>query len=194
LRLGLSLDGVNPFSMQRSTHSTWPVMVLVYNLPPWLVTKKFFVSLYILISGKESPTSDNIDVYLSPLVEELLELSASVDVFDSLADIRIERPRFKMRDLLLWTISDFPAYGLISGLCTNGYLACPICGPRTISRAARGPKKLKQVFVGSCQWTRRGHPYQFNLQFNGFEEHESAPHWQSAAEILEAASIRERFL
>jgi hypothetical protein len=59
LRMGVSLDGVNPFSMQRSTHSTWPVMVLLYNLPPWLVTKKFFVSLSLLISGKESPTLES---------------------------------------------------------------------------------------------------------------------------------------
>jgi hypothetical protein len=80
LRMGVSLDGVNPFSMQRSTHSTWPVMVLLYNLPTWLVTKKFFVSLSLLISGKESPTSKNIDIFLSPLVEEFLELWEGIDV------------------------------------------------------------------------------------------------------------------
>jgi hypothetical protein len=40
LRMGLSLDSMNPFSMQRSTHSTWPVMVVLYNLLLWLCTKK----------------------------------------------------------------------------------------------------------------------------------------------------------
>jgi hypothetical protein len=99
-----------------------------------------------------------------------------------------------MRGLLLWTISDFPAYGLISGLCTKGYLACPVCGPRTISRATRGPKKHKQVFVGARRWTRRTHPYRVNLRFNGAEEHESAPPRQSATDILHGASLRERFL
>ena len=29
-----STDGVNPFGSQRSTHSTWPVFVWMYNLPP----------------------------------------------------------------------------------------------------------------------------------------------------------------
>jgi hypothetical protein len=53
----------------------------------------------------------------------------------------------------MWTVSDFLAYGLISGLCTKGYLACPICGPNTISREAKGPKKLKQVFLGTRRWT-----------------------------------------
>ena len=32
--LGASIDGVNPFGSQRSTHSTWPVFVWMYNLPP----------------------------------------------------------------------------------------------------------------------------------------------------------------
>jgi hypothetical protein len=85
LRMALSLDRLNPFSMQRSTHSTWPVMILIYNLPPWLLTKRFFVSLCLLIFSKDSPTSENIDVFLAPLVEELLELWDGVDTFDASA-------------------------------------------------------------------------------------------------------------
>lgn len=42
LRLGLATDGLNPFSIKRSTWSTWPVVLLNYNLPPWLTTKKHF--------------------------------------------------------------------------------------------------------------------------------------------------------
>src|ERR1041385_4829719 len=34
LKLGVSTDGVNPYSNQSSTHSTWPVFVWIYNLPP----------------------------------------------------------------------------------------------------------------------------------------------------------------
>ncbi|KAK1668660.1 hypothetical protein QYE76_056819 [Lolium multiflorum] len=34
IRLGASTDGVNPFGSQSSTHSTWPVFVWMYNLPP----------------------------------------------------------------------------------------------------------------------------------------------------------------
>jgi hypothetical protein len=34
IRLGVSTDGVNPFGNQSSTHSTWPVFVCIYNLPP----------------------------------------------------------------------------------------------------------------------------------------------------------------
>jgi hypothetical protein len=72
LRLGMALDGVNPFPHMNTTHSTWPILMFLYNLPPYLVTKKFFIQLCILISGKMSPTNENIDVFIRPLVEELL--------------------------------------------------------------------------------------------------------------------------
>ena len=36
---GLSADGINPFGEQSSNHSTWPVTLCLYNLPPWLCMK-----------------------------------------------------------------------------------------------------------------------------------------------------------
>ena len=36
LRLGLSADGINPHSTLSSRYSCWPVLVVNYNLPPWL--------------------------------------------------------------------------------------------------------------------------------------------------------------
>jgi hypothetical protein len=74
LRLGLSLDGVNPFPHANTTHSTWPMLLMIYNLPPHLVTKKFFLQLCILISGKDSPSQENIGVFLRPLLDELQRL------------------------------------------------------------------------------------------------------------------------
>jgi hypothetical protein len=82
LRFGMALDGVNPFLHTNSTHSTWPVLMLLYNLPPYPVTKKKFIQLCILISRKTSPTNENIDVFIRPLVEELLELWGGVDAQD----------------------------------------------------------------------------------------------------------------
>lgn len=34
VRLGLSSDGFNPFGTMSSVHSTWPVVLMPYNLPP----------------------------------------------------------------------------------------------------------------------------------------------------------------
>lgn len=52
IRLGMALDSVNPFSNQPLSHSTWPVVLLNYNLPLWLVTKRFFLMLVLIIHGK----------------------------------------------------------------------------------------------------------------------------------------------
>ncbi|CAA7013156.1 unnamed protein product [Microthlaspi erraticum] len=39
LRLGISTDGMNPFSMQNTNHSTWPVLLVNYNTPPTMCMK-----------------------------------------------------------------------------------------------------------------------------------------------------------
>jgi hypothetical protein len=41
--LGLAIDGVNPFGEKNNAWSTWLVLLLIYNLSPWLVTKKFML-------------------------------------------------------------------------------------------------------------------------------------------------------
>jgi hypothetical protein len=46
----------------------------LYYLPPYLVTKKFFIQLCILISGKDAPTLESIEIVLQPLIEELQKL------------------------------------------------------------------------------------------------------------------------
>jgi hypothetical protein len=43
VHLTLSVDGVNPFKLTCSTWSTWPVMLLNYNIPLWLTTKRFLL-------------------------------------------------------------------------------------------------------------------------------------------------------
>ena len=63
LRLSLATDGINPHGVQSSTHNTWPVIVMIYNLPPHLIMKRKFMMLSMLISGPRQPGND-IDVYL----------------------------------------------------------------------------------------------------------------------------------
>jgi len=38
-----------------------------------------------------------------------------------------QRKIFQMKATLMWTINDFPAYGMLSGWSTAGRLSCPIC-------------------------------------------------------------------
>jgi hypothetical protein len=106
VHFALAADGVNPFKQSRSTWSTWPVMLLNYNLPPWLSTKKVFVILCLLIPGKQSVTFECFDVYLEPLVEELLELWSGVLAFDITKEEGLLN--FTLWAMLIWTIHDFP--------------------------------------------------------------------------------------
>jgi hypothetical protein len=73
LRFCLSTNGFNPFAEKSSSHSTWPMTLCIYNLPPWLCMKQMFIMMLVLIQGPRQPGND-IDVYLRPLVDELLQL------------------------------------------------------------------------------------------------------------------------
>jgi hypothetical protein len=68
IRFAMSTNGVKPFGNQSSTHSTWPIMLSLYNFPPWLCKKQKYMMLTILVSGPKQP--DRIDVYLRPLVND----------------------------------------------------------------------------------------------------------------------------
>ena len=66
-----------------TTYSTWPVMLVPYNLPPWLCMKRSSLILSLVIPGPIS-LGIAIDVYLQPLVEELSELwDVGVEAFDA---------------------------------------------------------------------------------------------------------------
>jgi hypothetical protein len=137
MHLGLALDGMNPYSEKRSTCSLTPVIVFNYNLPPWMVTKKYFVILCLLIPTQFRLTGSNFDVFLQPLVDELQQLWSRPGVPTRDARALMGMSVFNLRAVLLWTLHDFPAYGLISGLTVGGFKACPVCGPQTISRRSR---------------------------------------------------------
>ncbi|KAL0293325.1 UNVERIFIED_CONTAM: hypothetical protein Sradi_6944600, partial [Sesamum radiatum] len=128
IRMGLAADGFNLFRTLSVTHSTWPVILIPYNLPPWLCMKQPNFILSTLIDGPKSP-GNKIDVYLQPLVEELNELWNGVMTYDVSST-----QMFNMRAALLWTISDFPGYAMLSGWGTKGAYACPNCGKDTRSK------------------------------------------------------------
>ncbi|KAL4563659.1 hypothetical protein LXL04_027704 [Taraxacum kok-saghyz] len=83
IRFGLSSDGINPFGNMSTHHSTWPVLLCIYNLPPWLCMKRKYIMMSLLIQGPRQPGND-IDVYLAPLIEDLKILwNSGVDVYDA---------------------------------------------------------------------------------------------------------------
>lgn len=47
-----------------------------------------------------------------------------------------------LKAILLWTNSDFPAYGNLTGCTVKGYKACPICGEKTRSIRLKYSRKI----------------------------------------------------
>jgi hypothetical protein len=64
---------MNPFNERMTDHSTWPVILTMYNLPTYLCQKRKYLLLTILISGLKQPGID-IDVFLEPLMQEMERL------------------------------------------------------------------------------------------------------------------------
>jgi hypothetical protein len=68
-QFAIATDGFNPSSHIGSVYTMWPVIVIVYNLPPEYATKKEFMFLTLLIPGKYQV--QDMDIYMVPLYEEL---------------------------------------------------------------------------------------------------------------------------
>jgi len=179
VRLGLTSDGFNPFRTMSISHSTWPIMTVVYNFPPWLCMKPEYTMLSLLIPGPQSPGND-IDVYLQPLIEELKELwEMGVETYDVSRD-----QKFQMHAALLWTISDYPAYAMLSGWSTKGRLACSCCNYDTHSSYLRHSHKM--CYMNHRVFLPANHAWRLNKKsFNGKKELGSAPTMLEGIEILE---------
>ena len=98
VQMGLASDGFNPFS--NMTSSLWLVILIPYNMPPWVSMHRTNYLMSLLI-----PSPKDYDVFLKPLVDELKELWSGIEAYDEyIGSI------FNLRAVVLWTISDFSAY------------------------------------------------------------------------------------
>jgi len=73
VRLELTSDGFIPFRTMSVSHRTWPVVLINYNLAPWMSMKPKYLTLCLLIRSPSSSGND-IDIYLQPSIEELKHL------------------------------------------------------------------------------------------------------------------------
>ena len=128
IRLGLATDGFNPFGNMNTKYSMWPVIVVPYNLPPWACMEESNFLMTLLIPGPSAP-SKVFDVFLEPLVEDLLQLWKGVRTYDALAG-----KMFNLRAVVLWCIHDYPALGTISGRTTRGFFLHVLIVTRSLCR------------------------------------------------------------
>ncbi|GJX96869.1 hypothetical protein Tco_0352667, partial [Tanacetum coccineum] len=140
VRLGLAVDGFNPFGNLSQSYSMWPMILTTYNLPPWLCMKESSFMLMLLIPGPKSPGKD-IDIYLRPLIDDLRDLWAKLGV----------------------ETIDVATGQNVSGWSGQGYWACPTCNEDTPSVRVLG----KIAYVGHRRFLKKRHKWRSLLDFNG---------------------------
>jgi hypothetical protein len=101
----------------------------------------------LLIHGPSCPGKD-FDLYLEPLVEEMLELWTGVSTYGA-----VSGKKFDPDAAGLWCIHDYPALSTLSGRTTKGYYACIHCDKNPLSRALRG----KIGYIGHRHFLPKDH-------------------------------------
>ncbi|XP_040384294.1 uncharacterized protein LOC121056698 [Oryza brachyantha] len=128
--------------------------------------------------GPKSP-GNNIDVYLQPLIDELKDLwENGVETWDA----KVKR-NFTLRAILLWTINDFPAYGMLLGWSTKGKFACPYCNKDTEYLWLKFGSK--HCYMGHRRFLPMDHRWRRNkVSFNNKVETRDAPMPLTGEEVL----------
>ncbi|XP_047326651.1 uncharacterized protein LOC124930343 [Impatiens glandulifera] len=184
VRLGLCSDGFAPFGQFGKPYSCWPVILTHYSLPLGMCMKTPYMFISLIVPGPKCPQK-NIDIYLQPLVADLKILwSQGVSTYDvSRGDT------FNMGAIVLWTISDFPAYGMLSGWSTHRIDGCPICMKKSKSfRLKYGRKPC--YFDSHRQFLPQDHPYRLDTQHfvKNKAEMMHPPHRLNGSEIWDEIS------
>ncbi|XP_027103065.1 uncharacterized protein [Coffea arabica] len=140
--------------------------------------KQAYFMLSLLIPGPSSP-GNNIDVYLQPLVKELTELwDFGIQTYDA-----SQKENFQLHAALLWTISDFPGYTMLSGWSTKGEYACFVC--HKFTHARRLTHSFKYCYMGHRRFLDSKHKFRKQAQFfDGTEEHGKRPPLQTGDMIV----------
>jgi len=106
----------------------------------------------VLIPGLKQPSND-IDVYLKPLVDDLLLLWKEEGV--RVLDAHVEE-HFNLRALLFVTTNDWPALSNLSGQSNKIYRTCTHCLDETDSLYLKHCRKI--VYMGHHKFLPIKHP------------------------------------
>lgn len=144
--------------------------------------KSEFLMLALLIPDPSSPGND-IDVYMQPLVRDLKELREfGINTYDASTN-----QMFKLYVALMFNISDFPTYAMLSGWSTKGMWACPSCHYETSSQWL--PCSSKMCYMEHYRLLEENHPYRHNKRLcNGKDPLQNALIRLTGAETLNLLS------
>nr|AAX96657.1 transposon protein, putative, CACTA, En/Spm sub-class [Oryza sativa Japonica Group] len=177
MRFAMCTNGINPFGDLSSRHSTWPVLLVKYNLPPWLCFKRKYIMLAMLIQGPRQPGND-IDVFLEPIIDDFERLwNEGTRTWDAYA-----QEYFNLHAILFCTINDYPALGNLSGQTVKGKWACSECMEETRSKWLKHSHKT--VYMGHRRFLPRYHPYRnMRKNFNGHRDTAGPPAELTGTEV-----------
>ena len=64
---------------------------------------------------------------------------------------------FTLRAMLICTVNDFPALGLLFGQQVSGYKGCPMCSPETCAEHAAILRKM--IYLGGRRYLHADHRF-----------------------------------
>ena len=70
--LSITMNGVNPYSLQNNNYCVWRLLVINNNNPPWLSMKNEHIMLDLIFLSRKQVK--NMDVYLQPLIDGFKKL------------------------------------------------------------------------------------------------------------------------
>jgi hypothetical protein len=160
---------MDPFGENRTMHSTWPVILAMYNLLTWLCHKRKYIMLSILIQGSKQAGID-IDVFLKPLMEDMAKLcNKGVHIWN-----QYQHEYFTLYVIIFVCIHDAPGGFTVSGQTKGKSGACPVCIDETASVYLPSSRKL--VYMQHRWFLQRKHKdRKMKNHFENTVEKDSAP-------------------
>jgi len=159
--LSLCLDGLNPWSKNKSNYSMWPIVLAQLNLPRNV--RYHFANLLLLgiipsqAQGKEPK---NLDPFLEVLVDEILFLS-SCKVYDA-----YRKAPFDVKVDIMIYVLDYQGLGKVFSLTgTGSYRGCGWC----MQRGQYCQHLKKVVYPGNRRFLPTDHSLRKDSQ--NFPEH-----------------------
>ncbi|WVZ83970.1 hypothetical protein U9M48_031056 [Paspalum notatum var. saurae] len=146
------------------------------NLRLGLATDGFNPFGHMSSSYSPNAPGKDFDVFLQPLIQDLLDLWKGIETNDAVTD-----KTFTLHAAVLWCIHDYPALGTLSGRSTKGYFACVHCDEDPLSQALIN----KLGYLDHRRYLPENHPWRKSKLFNGKYEKRGKPREFSTSEILE---------